>query len=513
MGLRGKSLQGSAVLTIGEALIYGSSLVRNMILARLLTKADFGIAATLAMTVTLLEFSAKLGVARFVVRDKQGDQPDFIATAHMVQGVAAVISALVLVSAAWPLSRLFGVTDHLGSLLALAVIPLFHGLNHLDVRRFERELRFGPSVWVDVIPQAAITLLAWPVAAWLGDYRAVLVLLILKALLSCGASHWLAERRYQWRHHREYTGRMLRFGWPLLINGFVMFGVMHGDQFIIATFYAMEELGPYAAAAALALAPTFCFKRVFFSVMLPVMAKVQDDAGGFERRYRFVMAIMCAFSAAYAGGLVMGAEVVMQLAFGEKYAGTGIILGWLAIANSARNIRSATALAAMAKGDSVNQMVSNLWRVLGLLPAIGVAVMGFPVWMIATTGLLGEALACWVSFRRLSRRDGIPLRYSLLPASLVLLLVTLTGVISLLLNVHNAHPVLAVGLALGAGCLCGGLVMVILADSRREVTNLISSMRTQGWRGMARLMKISKLAKPPAPSGIKAPEARLPGAS
>jgi O-antigen/teichoic acid export membrane protein len=484
------------VLTIGEVVIYGSSFVRNMILARLLTKADFGIAAAFSMIITLLEFSAKLGIARFVVRDKEGNEPEFVATAHMVQGVAAVLSTILMLAAAWPMALLFGIPEQASALLVLALIPLLHGIGHLDIRRYERELRFGPSVWVEMIPQVAITLGAWPLATWLGDYRAVLVLLIVKAVASLVGSHVLAERPYRWRVHREYAVRMLRFGWPLLVNGFLMFGVLHGDQFLVASFYAMEELGPYAAAASLTLAPTFFFGRVFSSVMLPLMAKVQDEPRKFERRYRLVVALICAFSAAYSVGMILGAEALMRVVFGPKYVGSGLILAWLAASNAFRNIRIAPAIAAMARGDSVNQMVSNLWRVVALVPALAVAMAGQPVWTIAATGLLGEALACSASMHRLARHHAVPLRHSVGPAAWVTGAVLLAGIGSWF---ELQYLALGWSLALAAiGALAaGGVVVFALADSRRETLRGWQQFRTAGLRESLARLRGPGLARKP----------------
>jgi O-antigen/teichoic acid export membrane protein len=488
MSLRRKSLRGSFILTLGEGVIYGSSFIRNMILARMLTKADFGIAAAFAMIITLLEFSAKLGISRFVIRDKEGDQPEFLATAHFVQGAAALLSSLLMVAAAWPMARLFGIGDHVSALYVLAAIPLLHGITHLDVKRFERELRFGPSTWVEMVPQVAITLAAWPAAEWFGDYRAVVVLLIVKAVCSCVGSHWLAEQPYRWRMHREYILRMLRFGWPLLVTGFLMFGVLQGDQFLVATFYTMTDLGPYAAAAALTMAPTFFFGRVFNSVALPVMAKVQDDPVAFERRYRLIIASICVFSTAYSVGMIVGAEALMQLVYGQKYAGSGIILGWLAAANSFRNIRIAPAIAAMARGDSVNSMVSNLARVVALLPALAVALSGQPVWMIACTGLVGEALACTVSFRRLSKQHRVPLARSLWPTLLVTVTVLLAGLASHF-GAQHLHAALSLALA-GVGACCAGIVVGwLLVDTRREAVRFWHQFSRVGWREWLPLLK------------------------
>jgi O-antigen/teichoic acid export membrane protein len=470
------------VISLGEAIVYACSFVRNMILARLLTKADFGIAATFAMVILLLEFSAKLGVSRFVVQDKQGDRADFLATTHLVQFCASVLSSLVIAAAAWPMARLLELEEEVAAFFILALLPLIHGLAHLDVRRYERNLRFGPSALVGVVPQILITILVWPLGIWLRDYRVVLVLMFLKALLSLGGTHWLAEQPYRWRMQREYIRRVLRFGWPLVVNSWFMFVMLRGDQFVVASLYSMAEFGAYAAAATLALVPTLFFTRVFASVLLPLMAKVQDDAVAFNRRYGLVIAVICAFSATYAGAFIIGSEIMMQIVFGRKYEGTGIILACLTAANALRNIRLATAISAMAKGDSKNEMISNLGAGVGLVTAYSIALGGNPVWMIACAGLLGEFVACSVSFLRLTRRDGVPLIRSLVPASLVVVAVVLSGGIHLILREQGIFPLLELLIAGVAGCVFGGMVILLLRDSRREARMFFLNCRAGGWR-------------------------------
>jgi O-antigen/teichoic acid export membrane protein len=465
-----------------------------MILARLLTKADFGIAATFSMIIALLEFSAKMGVARFLVRDKEGNDPEFVAAAHLVQFTVGSASALLIIVAAWPLARLFGISQHVWAIVAIALIPLFRGCEHMDVRRFERELRFVPSSLVDVIPQVLITLAAWPVAKWLGDYRALLVLLLAKALFSCAASHWLAERRYGWQVQRDYISRMIRFGWPLLMNGFLSFGIMQGEQFLVATFYTMADLAPYAAAAALALAPGFFFGRVFNSVLLPLLAKAQDDPQKFRQRYNQVVSGLACVSASCSVGLILGGEDFMRLVYGQKYVGSGLVLSSLAAVSGLRLVRVATAVAALAKGDSQNEMWSNGARLLGLLPALVLAALQQPVWWIACTGLLGEAVACWVAIVRLRRRDGVSLAAPVIPLAWVTALIATAG-LAVGLGVHGwplPWSLLSVGLAAGAA---GSLMVWVLPELRREVLALRHGVRIAGWRGLLPLLKGYGLAQ------------------
>jgi O-antigen/teichoic acid export membrane protein len=483
MNLRGKSLRGSAVLTASEAVIYGASFVRNMILARLLTKADFGTAAAFAMVISLLEFTSKLGISRFVIRDREGGRPDFIAAAHLMQLGTGIVGALLIALASVPLAGLFGLEDQRWAMLALATVPVLVGLGHLDVRRFERDLRFGPSTLSEVIPQLAVMIAAWPVAHWLGDFRAMLILLIGKSAMSCACSHWLAEQPYRLMIQREYLTRMLRFGWPLLVTGFLLFGNLQGDQFFVAMFYSMAALGPYAAAAALTMAPSFMFARIFNSVMLPLMAKVQDEHEAFRRRYCQTTAVISCFAGVCAAGMTIGSEALMVLVYGPKYAGAGTILALLTIVNAFRTLRFAPSLAAIAKGDSQNQMIANLWRLVGLVPALGLAIAHQPVWMIACTGLFGEALANRATLMRLRRRDGVPLSAGLMSIGWIGVISTLGIAVSL--GVRDWNPYVALSMA-AVGAISTGILMVLTMPLlRREASaasNRVWTLFSHRWR-------------------------------
>jgi O-antigen/teichoic acid export membrane protein len=244
----------------------------------------------------------------------------------------------------------------------------------------------------------------------------------------------------------------------------------------------MADLAPYAAAAALTMAPSFLFGRVFNPVALPVLARVQHDSRAFDRRYGLIIAVISVFSAAYSVGMILGAEAIMRLVYGQKYAGSGIILGWLAAANSFRNVRIAPAIAAMARGDSMNQMLSNLARVLALAPALAVALAGQPVWMIACAGLSGEALACLVSFRRLAALQRVPFARNLRPAALVATAVLLAGGATVV-GAHQLRPLLSLCLAVVGAALAGGVALVALEDTRREAQRFVEQFQRVGWRG------------------------------
>lgn len=503
MSLRKQVLKGTASVALGEGIGYAASFVRNMILARLLSKADFGMAAVFGMVMSLLEFTAKLGVGRFLIRDKEGDDPAFVATGHTVQALAAAISATcILLLAPW-LARWFGIADHAWALMVLAGIVLLRGLQHLDVQRFERHLRFGPSAVVEAVPQLVVTLLAWPLAAWLKDYRAVLVLLAGKALMSFVLSHWFAEQRYRLAWQREYGQRMWKFGWPLLLTGFLMFGIMQGDQFLVATFYSMSELAPYAAAVSLVMAPQFVFGRIFNSVAFPLVARVQDDPTMFALRYRQVLGVMTLYAAVSTAGLMTGAEALMRCVYGAKYAGAGHLMAWLAAVAAFRALRMAVAVANLAKGDSQSQLIANLGRATSLLPAFWLASHGQPLWLVAACGLMGELLATAICAWRLRSLYGLGSEPTL---GAVFGIASLSAACGWLGHqVATWPPWGALGMAALAAFASGIATVALRSELRAELVTIWGRLQSKGLSATVRFWRVGDRRAGTDPRGRAGP--------
>jgi len=112
-------------------------------------------------------------------------------------------------------------------------VPLISGFTHFDKSRVQRDMKFGPSVWVDVSSNVLVMVAALPLALWLRDYSAMLWVLVLQSAAVTAASHCVAERHYGWAWDRRYARKILAFGWPLIVNGLLMFLIFEGDRFVI----------------------------------------------------------------------------------------------------------------------------------------------------------------------------------------------------------------------------------------------------------------------------------------
>jgi len=269
-----------------------------------------------------------------------------------------------------------------------------------------------------------ITLAAWPLAAWLRDYRAIVSLLLIKSVFSLITSHLVSERRYQLSWQSGRLRDAFRFGWPLILSGFVMFGVFQGDRMLIAGAYTLSDLGVYAVASTLAMTPCFIIFRISGTASLPVMARVQDDPEVFRAYYKMYAQALAFVATIFAIMMVLSGEMMITLLFGSKYREAAALAGWLAIGQTLRIIRGAPTCAAMAKGDTVNTLSSNLWRLSGLIFALPFVFLKMDLYWIAIAGGLGELLALSASIIRLRRKHGLIPSDCIYPAALVCALVT-----------------------------------------------------------------------------------------
>ena len=70
MSLGKRIFQGGVKIGLGQVFSQGCSFLRNVIVARLITPADFGIAATFAMTLSLVEMVSNLAAEKLLVQSR-----------------------------------------------------------------------------------------------------------------------------------------------------------------------------------------------------------------------------------------------------------------------------------------------------------------------------------------------------------------------------------------------------------------------------------------------------------
>ena len=139
-------LKKAFMLVSGNA--FGSALLlaRNLIVARLISPEDYGIASTFAISMSIVEMLSNFGLNQMIVVDKDGDDPRVQSGLQGFQVLRGLTSSLLLWAISGAYARFLGIADLAWAYQVIAFIPLVNGLQHFDVHRLKRHLKFTPSI-------------------------------------------------------------------------------------------------------------------------------------------------------------------------------------------------------------------------------------------------------------------------------------------------------------------------------------------------------------------------------
>ena len=389
-------------------------LVRNLAVARMISVEDYGIAATFALVVSLLEMMSALGLQQQIVQSKRGDDPDFQAALQGFQLLRGVLSGLTLFLLAGPVAAFMNVPDVAWAYRVVALVPILNAFQHFDIHRLNREMVFGPMLLSQFAPAALSLLLVWPFVIWLGDYRVMLGCILVQAVMAAATSHLVARRPWQLRFDRGVIAGSIRFGWPLLVNNALLFAVFNGDRVLVGREIGMETLAIFSMGMTLTLTPTLVMAKSTQNFFLPQLSRLwaaePSRKADFSRIARAVIEVPLLVGVLLAVGVYLLGGPVVYLLLGEKYLSLLPYLTWLAVMQALRVAKSGPSIVALAAGHTSNAMIANLLRIAVLPLAWYVAATTGDLLLIIQIAAAGEFLGYVVAMGLVRLRVGVSLR-------------------------------------------------------------------------------------------------------
>jgi O-antigen/teichoic acid export membrane protein len=294
----------------------------------------------------------------------------------------------------------------------------------------------------------------------------MLYAVIVHAVMTPAVSHLVARRPYRLVLDRALMGQSLRFGWPLLVNGILLFGVFQGDKLIVGRELGMETLAIFAMGFTLTLTPTLVMAKSVHNFFLPQLSAV--DRGTEAGRERFQYLAMVIMQTSLVMGLVLvivvflfGGPLVRGL-LGEKYQPLIPLLTSLAVMQAVRVAKTGPSVVALSCGHTSNAMQANMVRIAALPLAWYALHQGAGVFAVILIALMGEMMGCALSFGLLLRKPGISLRGLFWPSLLGAVFLGL----ALLAPLAAPLPVWLQGAAL---LTAGAASLALMTEARRYV--------------------------------------------
>jgi PST family polysaccharide transporter len=290
-----------------------------VVLARLLTPADFGLATAALMAIGFSAIFSQLGIGPAVVQRAD------LQTAHLRSGFTlSVLLGVLLAVLTWvtaPAVAAFFRLEGLTPLLrALSLIFPLQGLAVVAESLLQRELRFRCLAALDVITivlgygVVGITLAALGFAAWalVGAHLAQTVLRTILLLFIRPHPAWpLLERRA--------CAELLYFGGGFTAGRLSNYLAGQGEHLVIGRCLGAVALGVYGRAYQLMAGPAVLFGNVLDRVLFPVMSHVQGDAKRLADAYRRGTALVALVILPLSAVLVLLAPETVLVVLGAEW--------------------------------------------------------------------------------------------------------------------------------------------------------------------------------------------------
>jgi PST family polysaccharide transporter len=357
----------------------------TLIVARLLTPADYGLFGIAMVYQGLVGVIYDLGLEDSIVRQRDLDDEQ-IARLGGLSALYGVGFALLTVALSGPIARFYGEPAVQWILRVLALSTVIEAIQMLPRAMLARELRFRTLALVDGVGalSLAVATLLFALAGF--HYRALAFAAVTSAGVSTAVAYSVAPRRMALPRRRSGLRPAMGFGVQVVLARVAWYVYTHADFAVISRLLGKAALGAYTFGWALATLPVDRFAALVARVVPGVFAAVQNDTAALRRYWLGTTEGLAFVVLPIAGGLAVAAEDVILLALGERWRAAIMPLRLLAIYGGFRALGAMISPLLIAAGHARR----NLERTL-----LGVAVLPALFYLGARWGTTGVA-AAWI---------------------------------------------------------------------------------------------------------------------
>jgi O-antigen/teichoic acid export membrane protein len=303
-------------------------LFSTLILARLLSPDDFGVAAMGMLLVHFLFELSEFGTSMHLIRAKQIDQAhcDTAWTITLLQGVftAAALAALAI-----PASLYFKEPRVIDVMYVLAAASLIGGLENVGPVLLRRELAFAKDFRFNVYKKVLVFLTTVSAAIVFRSYWALVLGHLAGTTAGVVLSYLVHPYRPRWS--LAYAPEYLRFGMSII--PLRMANTLRGmfSTFLVAGTGSATTLGAYRVANDLASLFTQEIVTPMGRGLLPNYVRLADQPEALSTVYRKILGLVALLCVPVGAGVAAVAQDLTLVLLGPQWGLAADLMAYLAI--------------------------------------------------------------------------------------------------------------------------------------------------------------------------------------
>jgi len=366
----------------------GVSLIRLIILARILAPSDFGLMGIALLTMSTLETFSQTGFQQALIQKKE-DIKSYLNSAWTVLILRGFILFIILYFIAPYAAIFFDSPEAKPIIRVIGFSILFQAFTNIGITYFKKELEFNKEFIYQFAGTLADFIVAISAVIILRNVWALVLGLLAGNIVRCFVSYLIHPYRPHLSKDLGKAKELFGFGKWIMGSSILIFLITQGDDIFVGKLLGTTALGFYQLAYRISNMPATEITHVISQITFPAYSKLQDNIPKLRETYLKVLQVTVFLSFPIAGLIFVLAPDFTKIFLGEKWMPMVPAMQVLVFAGLVRSIAATAGPIFYAVGKP---RIDTKWQIVRLFV---IAILIYPC--IIKWGILGASIAVFLS--------------------------------------------------------------------------------------------------------------------
>ena len=386
VNLGGRAMRGAAFLAGARLIVRGISLINIVILARLLSPEDFGLAALAFAALGLIQVFSDMRVTDGLLA-LDDLTPQHLDTAFTMQSLRGFVMGGLLFLFAAQVSAFMGSAELTPVMQALSVVLILDGLRNPGYFMYQRNIDYSREFLRDSVSAVVASAATITIAFMYESYWALVAGALIQRMIQTALTYFRIPHspRFTLRYWRDFIG----FGAWLTFTGMISQLTDFAPRFLIGRMISPAALGTFTVGKDTSSLVTQELIAPLQRTLLPSFSAIKNDKERLRRTIVLANRVLLTASLPLGFGLALLAPNVVLILLGPEWTEAVFVLQVLAPTS-----------AIMLGVAATNPMFMALKKVRAMFARtvlVGILIWPFLYIGISTYGLKGAVVALALS--------------------------------------------------------------------------------------------------------------------
>ena len=360
--------------TITEIAAKLVSPISTMVLARLLTPADFGVLVTATMVISFSEIFTDAGFQKYLIQrkfDSDKELHDTTTVAFWSNFIMSMAIWFMIVIFSGPIAELVG-NPGKGNVIAISCvcIPLA-AFSSIQMALFKRSFDFRTLFFVSIVGILIHIVITIPLALLTRSYWSLIIGMIAlnasNAIILTVKSVWKPRLFYDWRIFK----RMFSFSFWSMVESVSIWLTSYIDLFIVGRLLNEHYLGIYRTSMSTVGQIMSLITAATTPVLFSALSRLQDDDSEFRTLFFRFQKMVGLLVIPLGVGIFLFRDLITEILLGRQWAEAANFIGLWGLTSSVTIVLSHYCSEIYrAKGKPRLSVLAQVLHILCLVPTV-----------------------------------------------------------------------------------------------------------------------------------------------